>query len=55
MKGKLLCYLQAAEVIYNDPYIPQIKIDDKKVRSLPLGDNKDKFRRENDKNQGYLR
>ena len=39
MKGKFLCYLQAAEVIYNDPYAPQIKIGDKKVMSLPLNEN----------------
>jgi len=30
---------QGAEVIYNDPYAPQIKIGDKKVRSLPLNEN----------------
>ncbi len=35
---EILCQ-QGAEVIYNDPYAPQIKIGDKKMRSLPLNEN----------------
>ncbi|GAI82761.1 unnamed protein product, partial [marine sediment metagenome] len=31
---EILCR-QGAEVIYNDPYAPQIKIGDKEVRSFP--------------------
>lgn len=30
---------QGAEIIYNDPYAPQIKIGDKKVGSLPLNEH----------------
>jgi len=34
-----ILYRQGAKIIYNDPYVPQIKIGDKKVRSLPLNEN----------------
>ena len=34
-----ILYRQGAEVIYNDPYVPQIKIGERKWESLSLNEN----------------